>query len=584
MQYYRSFLTTLLPLIVTLFWPSLAHATDYYISPSGSDSNSGLRVDDPWQSFDRAWEDLYPGDTLFLLDGVYRQTLNPNKRNGTESAPITVRALNDGMAIIDGEGVRETVRLEFWGAGPIGSYYVIEGIVARNSSGSVFQIEFDHNVLRRVSGYDAYTDGNEHVFSISGEHTLIEDCVAAGSGRKMIVIFQGNHNLIRRCFAYWQSWDGREWGDDWPWGDNIQIYNASDNIIENSIAYGPAPVWALSIQANGEGAVSSRNQILGSIALNAGMKTNGTPMEWGNTRPQPTEHTQIRDFNWPSQRVGIMLLSAGTFDDNLVQDVVASGNAGLGFSTLFTGPSTRNNRIVRASIFNNGLDNPDHYGGKGVEVRSPEIDILNVSNTYVESSEDYTGDGAQIVNRYVDGQLTNQPLFPWPMEARIQRELNLSISAITAPVLTKSTPTPVPTTAPSSPTPVPPTSTVIPTRDVPESPTVTPTMTNTPTAIPAVATSTPTVEIMVPTVTPSPTPSLSSPTTTSTLPPTETPFPASPTSVTIVTPNLQPSATPSPTPTLELTHTPTVVSTDLPTPSGSLSRNQLEVYVPLILP
>ena len=51
-------------------------ATTYYISPSGNDNNSGITSSEPWSTFDRAWEDLNPGDTLILMDGVYYQIQN----------------------------------------------------------------------------------------------------------------------------------------------------------------------------------------------------------------------------------------------------------------------------------------------------------------------------------------------------------------------------------------------------------------------------------------------------------------------------------------------------------------------------
>lgn len=505
---YRRILNSLLVLSLWfLIGTTTIHAETYYISPTGNDSNSGLTTQQPWQTFTRSWRDLYPGDTLILMDGVYTETLTPTERNGTAEQPITIRAQHDGMAIIDGEGIRETVRLEHWGAGPIGSYYVIEGIVARNSSGSVFQINFDNNVLRRVSGYDAYTDGNEHVFTISANNTLIEDCVAAGSGRKMIVIFQGSNNTIRRCFAHWQSWDGREWHDAWPWGDNIQIYNASDNIIENSIAFGSAPLWGISIQANGPEAISSNNKILGSMAINGGMNIDGTPVEWGNTRPQPSEYTEIRDFNWPNQRAGFMFLTINELSNNLVQDVVSWGNAGLGLSTLNNGGMAENNRLVRATLINNGLDNPDQYGGKGTEVFANELDMFTVSDSLIEGSSQHIGGGAQLLHRYVDGELTNALLWPWPMEARIQGELNISVNALAAGILPEQIDLDnLPTLPFATPTPSPTPTVVL--RETPtSSPKLTPGATPTPTATPQpLPTSTPIPSPTVGSLMPPPTP------------------------------------------------------------------------------
>ncbi len=82
-----------------------------------------------------------------LLDGVYHEMLNPNVRNGQPGMPITIRAKNDGKVIIDGEHVRLPVKLGDTWPGPIGNYFVIEGIIAKNSNGMVYDIKGDHNIL-----------------------------------------------------------------------------------------------------------------------------------------------------------------------------------------------------------------------------------------------------------------------------------------------------------------------------------------------------------------------------------------------------------------------------------------------------
>jgi hypothetical protein len=40
------------------------------------------------------------------------------------------------------------------------------------------------------------------------------------------------------------------------------------------------------------------------------------------------------------------------------------------------------------------------------------------------------GEGARLTHRYVDGVLTNEPLWPWPMEDRIQAELGFSVTEL----------------------------------------------------------------------------------------------------------------------------------------------------------
>ena len=91
----------------TLTPPPPGQTKVYYISPNGYDNRSGLSESEAWATFNHAWHYLYPGDTLILLDGTYYQTLAPNVRDGTENFPITVKALHDGKAIIDGQKIAE---------------------------------------------------------------------------------------------------------------------------------------------------------------------------------------------------------------------------------------------------------------------------------------------------------------------------------------------------------------------------------------------------------------------------------------------------------------------------------------------
>jgi hypothetical protein len=426
----------------------------YYLSPDGDDSRSGLTEGQAWATFNRAWVNIYPGDTLILLDGIYYQTLNPNKRDGEPGKSITIRAKNDGKVIIDGEYKRIPVKLGNTWPGPIGNHFVIEGIVARNSSGMVIVIDgAKHNIIRRVSAYNANPDTNSAVIGViwpAAQYNLIEDCVVAGSGRKMLYTFQGENNVFRRCFVDWQEWDGREWHDCWPWGDGFEIYNGSYNTVENSIAYSRNPTWSINVMANDPKAKAIGNKVLGSMAILAGMQDEHTPMVWGGTRPQPTNHTCVRDFNWPSQRVGFMVYGQGEIRDNLWQDIFSWGNAGLGLSmvpgTEFH-PNTGNNVIRRATILNNGLDNPigpwpGQYGGVGTDVLQRELDKFIVENSYIErifvewpgypsgerNMTSMNGEGARLTHRYVDGVLTDIPLWPWPMEERIQAELGISVT------------------------------------------------------------------------------------------------------------------------------------------------------------
>src|ERR1051326_2028105 len=121
---------------------------------------------------------LAPGDTLILTDGIYYVThtapgLRIEQVHGTAVAPIVIKAAHDGKAIIDGQngaqGDNEPVFITS------SSYVTVQGIVARNSYGSVVYVyagtgsgagPADHITLRRITAYSAGA-GNNHVFNVS---------------------------------------------------------------------------------------------------------------------------------------------------------------------------------------------------------------------------------------------------------------------------------------------------------------------------------------------------------------------------------------------------------------------------------
>jgi len=435
------------------------NAKVYYLSPTGNDNNNGASEANAWATFDRAVNQntagnkLKPGDTLILLDGIYRQSLTPRYIGGQPGAYITIKAKNDGKAIIDGENMRIPVDFEdYLGA----TYYDIEGIIARNSSGSVFLIKTNNNIFRRVSGYNANTDDNQHVFLIWANNNLVEDCIVAGSGRKMFVIFAstnatGQHNTVRRCFASYRQWDGRDWHDEWPWNENFEVYSGDYNILENNIAYGYFANSGFSLLSQGTGDDNIGNKILGSIAILGGRDFQGNIINWGNIRPQPTQWDLIKDISNPAHRVGFLLWHGGNIQNNLLQDILAYGNASVGIGTIAETAGMANNLVNRATIYNNGLDH-SYNGQVGIDAFQQDLARITVTNSRIDKirSANYpysltgsiTGEGARLQNRYIDGMLKDgsdgtpaQPLWPWPMEQRVRDELGISVTNLVSGII-----------------------------------------------------------------------------------------------------------------------------------------------------
>lgn len=75
--------------------------TIYYVSPQGSDGNSGS-ADSPWRTLEYALSHLSPGDTLYLRGGVYYENEIKVDLRGTAAAPITIQSYPGERAVIDG--------------------------------------------------------------------------------------------------------------------------------------------------------------------------------------------------------------------------------------------------------------------------------------------------------------------------------------------------------------------------------------------------------------------------------------------------------------------------------------------------
>src|SRR5437773_2199378 len=72
----------------------------YYVSPTGSDDNSGTLAE-PFLTLAKGVSVLQPGDTLYVRGGTYVEALNNDIPGGTSwSAPVTVAAFPGEAAII----------------------------------------------------------------------------------------------------------------------------------------------------------------------------------------------------------------------------------------------------------------------------------------------------------------------------------------------------------------------------------------------------------------------------------------------------------------------------------------------------
>lgn len=108
---------------------ALLQAAEYYVSPGGSDTNSGTSAS-PWKTVQKAAGTLIAGDTVYLMEGTYREQVVP-LNSGTPGRYITYTAAPGQKATIDGTGLK----LAGWGLFQIsGKQYIkVSGLRFTNS-------------------------------------------------------------------------------------------------------------------------------------------------------------------------------------------------------------------------------------------------------------------------------------------------------------------------------------------------------------------------------------------------------------------------------------------------------------------
>jgi hypothetical protein len=375
-------------------------ACNYYASPSGG--GNGSSKSSPFKIAD-FWKVAAPGKMLCLLDGVYTDYRSniapPSNLNGKSSAIITIRALNDGKVRISGSGVRNAVRLYY------NDYFVLEGFDAYNSGGvaaSVIRVgtSADHNVFRRICAWDAPANGNEGIWGFNhNTGNLLEDVCGFGSGRKIFSSsYYGSNLTIRRAWGRWEksSYIG-------PKMTFSLVYQSTGNTFENVIG-----TWNES--AMGSTAV---NQPFGILSMDSTASNACANSRYLGSIGYIRGGDKVRSLSGLAR-------SSNDTECLTFKDVVAYIEPGKHLTikpfSLLNDPGTSTQKYAI---------NITEIGGGASTISSQwqvsnDIDLLRVST----SSSIWTGSGARVCKRYVNGSLTSQPLWPWPMNQRIINAMN----------------------------------------------------------------------------------------------------------------------------------------------------------------
>jgi hypothetical protein len=441
-----------------------AASCTHYASPTGT--GNGSSASQPFKSAN-FWSVAQPGHTLCLLDGQYTGSdsmINPpQNRNGTASAPITVKALNDGKVTINGQGSYIPVRLSY------NDYFVIEGINASNSVASVVTLSnSSNNIVRRVAAWDA-ADGNHSIFGIHyGNNNLLEDVAGWGIARKIYESSQsGHYTTIRRA---WGRWEGSHVVG--PKMTYTLAYNNVNMIVENSIGtwsgermkqtYVLLDYYGKPWTGNGAGTYTNYgvDQPYGIFGVDA---LTGTDKNARSKLLGSIAYVRGSDRFHPSQAVFVTKLDSMELAHTLAYIQPGSQTNKQRFALYNLQSSTGVNLVARNLTGIGGAGS--FYGTEWKKTALSEGASLSaVVNAFTSTTS-----GANLCYRYQNGALTTQPLWPWPMNQRIidatvqsgRAAVNVTatIESLLGPIpaacesssTVGTTPTPPATTSPSAP-------------------------------------------------------------------------------------------------------------------------------------
>ena len=342
-----------------------------------------------------------PGGVLCMKDGEYRgdsQMLVFSGKSGAAGSPITVRALNDGKVLINGEHQRRPIDCA-------ASYITVIGVNAKDGNDTTMVVRGSNCTIQRVVAWSAApADGAiENIVDVGGSHNVLEDIGSFGFGRKIIACgARGGDgpNTVRRA---WAEHSGAPYGaaQGNP-TESLEVgYNQNRCTAENIIARRNILSSATEPEAAIHGFSTVGSAILGSIAY-ANAADNYDTNILLNITPEAGSHAG----------------SGHVTSDMLVQDIVLYAEQSHGDirgMQIDGGLGSTGNvakRIVAVtpqgagSCGGSGWNCSEIYGGKTLAQALPGKTVWDT----------LPGICKKVVNR----EITNEGLWPFPMSERIK--------------------------------------------------------------------------------------------------------------------------------------------------------------------
>ncbi|MFO0754189.1 MAG: right-handed parallel beta-helix repeat-containing protein [Thermodesulfovibrionales bacterium] len=383
-------------LCISLLLPVLAGAAEYYVAPSGSDSNPGT-LSQPWKTVKKAAGTLRAGDTAYFRAGTYQEYNVTFSNSGSSGSPITLKGYPGETAVIDGANYGIVFEIQNR------DYITLDSLTIRRGNLANIRIAYDYPAtgitiqncdLKEFVANDnsatvyINTSGAENILI---QNNVIHDVQGYHGNAAGIIVFKAGTLTIRNNVIYTtnigiyykhSTSNGKVTTiennliyDQDRWGILVSKSDAviRNNVIRDTVAPG---IQIFEESADCSALVSSNNQILHNTIVN---NESGIILE-RSTSCQGAYNTMVKD--------------------NLIYTVTGSEFRGLSVWPYYSGSDGSRTTFDHNLLYSSNLPSP--------------VRVLN--SFYPLSSAPLSGSGnlqtEPLFRDYANKDLTLQPSSP----------------------------------------------------------------------------------------------------------------------------------------------------------------------------
>ena len=338
-------------------------ASVYYVSTTGSDSNSGS-LTRPFRTIGKGVKILKAGDFLYVRGGIYVEKVIISQ-SGTNVLPVTISGYEGETAVIDGQNSlpggnwSSLVQLQ-------GEYIYFSGFEVRNSNmsakyegGAGVEIYGSHNKVSRLKVHHCRENG---IIAL-GDYSIVEDCEvwqAAMSNSQN----PGSGSWASGLSAARSPADGITSGAVLRrnivfnnWGEGISTFEAEGTIIEDNIIYDN---WSVNLYvSDARNVLVQRNIVYNTPGNQVGQRRPFTLGDERADKPRSANNTVINNliYNadlWAFWSTGV----PGSGLDNVLiaHNTIVNGQLQAGNS--ISDGSVIKSAVIENNIFINTNGNP----------------------------------------------------------------------------------------------------------------------------------------------------------------------------------------------------------------------------------